>query len=372
RRAALAAMVETSPANAGTAGEQTARPGIGGDTAGYPGGPPAFAGSIPEVAIELAGVSEEDDDLDLPELFFDQELGAGHGDAIHVEQTVQGDAAALENHDVAAVEVELDVPEPLPLEAGSDMPAPIPLGDGRVVAEPLPLEAGSDVPAPIPLGAGSVVLEPLPLQAGSEGFRAEASNPAPEAIALDAPLAAEAGAAYFGGGEVPAEPEAHGTSRSIPSGAVPFARVAPPPTAPAQAGPRGSDGNLLDPAAIPARFDDARRVVIHLRSGASIRGELRGGDLHSGSIHLHHASGADSIEAGAIKAIFFMRDAQATAPRPAGVRVRLTLSDGRTIEGFAPRTLPPAGGFFVLPSDGRTNTAWIFVYPHAIRDLAFA
>jgi len=136
--------------------------------------------------------------------------------------------------------------------------------------------------------------------------------------------------------------------------------------------PPPSDPDLLDPASLPTLFEDPWRVVVHLRTGAAKRGEFNGADLRSTTVLLHHAGGSDFIDTEAIKAIFFMREAHMPARRPGGRRVRITLSDGRALEGYAPQKLPATGGFYVVPADDRTNTAWIFVYPHAIRDLAFA
>ncbi len=129
----------------------------------------------------------------------------------------------------------------------------------------------------------------------------------------------------------------------------------------------------LDPSTIPTRFEEEWRVVVHRQTGAVVRGVLHGADLQSlPSIQIVGPDGVEYIETESIKAIFFMREPGVAVPTPGGRRVSLTLSDGRALDGYAPDPLPPqTGGFYILPAETRANTAWIYVFSHAIRDVAF-
>jgi len=127
-----------------------------------------------------------------------------------------------------------------------------------------------------------------------------------------------------------------------------------------------------DPSEIPTHFAETRRVVVHLQNGAVQRGLVNGADLLAPTITLATPADSVSIETRSIKAVFFMREPNASAPTPTGRKVQLTLSDGRNLQGFAPNPLPSSGGFYLLPTDTVSNTAWIYVYPHAIRDLDLA
>ncbi|AKU91481.1 DUF6982 domain-containing protein [Vulgatibacter incomptus] len=124
----------------------------------------------------------------------------------------------------------------------------------------------------------------------------------------------------------------------------------------------------VEPGQLSAQFTDSWRVVIHMASGAVRRGKLDGADLHAASIRLATPAGPETLATDAIKVIFFM-GTEAPAPAIGARQVRLILSDGRPLAGYAPDPLPTQGGFFLLPADSRANTARIFVYPHAIRDV---
>jgi len=250
---------------------------------------------------------------------------------------------------------EFDPPTPAPAEFSVvDPPSPDPAGFAAI--DPPPADLAAPIP-PMPAPIDFAAPTPEPSVAA---FLSPPLEPADEAELDDVvPMAA------LSADGVADPPEA----MPIDDGLVEMLDEPAPAPAPAAA-PQGPAP--LDPGAIPVRFEDPWRVVIHLRSGASKRGELNGGDLGSSTVLLHHAGGTDFIDTEAIKAIFFMKESHMQARRPAGRRVRITLSDGRALEGFAPQKLPAAGGFYVVPADDRTNTAWIFVFPHAIKDLAFA
>ena len=71
-----------------------------------------------------------------------------------------------------------------------------------------------------------------------------------------------------------------------------------------------------------------------------------------------------------LKAIFFMLAPGENAPAPTGPKVRVTFSDGRTIEGH--RDGPDVRqGFFLIPLDAqKTNTKRIYVAKAAVSSVA--
>jgi hypothetical protein len=71
-----------------------------------------------------------------------------------------------------------------------------------------------------------------------------------------------------------------------------------------------------------------------------------------------------------VRAIFFMLSPGESAPEATGVRVRVTFRDGRQVAGFSPDYDPEAIGFFMVPADTRTNTARIWVYRAAVRQVS--
>ena len=113
------------------------------------------------------------------------------------------------------------------------------------------------------------------------------------------------------------------------------------------------------------------RVVVHTVEGQVLRGVLRDADLVAAAVPLLEASGETTgVAAERVKAIFFMLDPGQAPPSCLGTKVRVTFGDGRQIAGMSPDYSPSAPGFFVVPVDTRTNTARIWVYRAAARQIS--
>jgi hypothetical protein len=141
---------------------------------------------------------------------------------------------------------------------------------------------------------------------------------------------------------------------------VPFP-IAAPPVAPAP------------PAAAPAgarQLEGAFRVVLHTVEGQVKRGTLHDPVLDGGELLLEGAGTPERLPGDRVRAIFFMLGAGEKAPEPWGRRVRVTFRDGRQVAGFSPDYDPAAVGFFMIPADTRTNTARIWVYRSAVRQVS--
>jgi hypothetical protein len=140
----------------------------------------------------------------------------------------------------------------------------------------------------------------------------------------------------------------------------------------------------LAPAAEPARpavhdpfapspsfVSGDHRIVLHTVEGQVLRGSLANADLADLELPLIQPNGAVArVPAEQVKAIFFMLPPGEHPPTAAGTRVRVTFGDGRQISGLSPDYSPDSAGFFVLPLDGRTNTARVWVYRAAVRQIA--
>jgi hypothetical protein len=113
------------------------------------------------------------------------------------------------------------------------------------------------------------------------------------------------------------------------------------------------------------------RVVVHTLAGRVKRGTLRTTDLGQAELRLLHPAGGgeERIDISEVKAVFFMLEPGAHLPAAPGSRVRVTLSDGRMLEGFR-ESDGPSGGLFIVPLDAtRTNTRAIFVCGDAIQNV---
>lgn len=112
------------------------------------------------------------------------------------------------------------------------------------------------------------------------------------------------------------------------------------------------------------------RVVIHTREGVVKRGAVRDANLASKTLAFYPPSGTrEDLATAALKVVFFMRAPGEPEPMQQGRRVRITFPDGRPLVGFA-EDLSEREGFFLVPADTRGNTARIWVYRDAVRELA--
>ena len=141
----------------------------------------------------------------------------------------------------------------------------------------------------------------------------------------------------------------------------------PMPHPAAAAAPPGPDPF----AASPSFVTGEHRIVLHTVEGQVLRGSIANADLEDSELPMIQPNGAMArVPAGNVKAIFFMLPSGEQPPQASGTRVQITFSDGRQISGLAPDYSPGAAGFFVLPLDARTNTARVWVYRAAIRQMS--
>ena len=124
-------------------------------------------------------------------------------------------------------------------------------------------------------------------------------------------------------------------------------------------------------AASPSFVAGEHRVVLHTVEGQVLRGSISSADLQDAELPLIQPNGAVTrVPADDVKAIFFILPPGQQPPQASGTRLQITFSDGRQIAGFAPDYSAESAGFFVLPLDARTNTARVWVYRAAIRQIS--
>lgn len=157
----------------------------------------------------------------------------------------------------------------------------------------------------------------------------------------------------------PATPQPDAT-RSVVARLTPVPH-APPAPAPAAAPP---------PAALrPEVVAGAWRVVLHTAEGLVRRGVVTDFDPDASDLRFAAQDGAppETIPASAAHAIFFMLPAGEAARPPVGTRLQITFRDGRQLAGASEDYRPDGPGFFLVPLDGRTRTARIWIYRGAVR-----
>ena len=125
------------------------------------------------------------------------------------------------------------------------------------------------------------------------------------------------------------------------------------------------------PPGQPSFLAGEPRVVVHTLAGRVKRGTLRAPDLAKPELRLSPQVGGaeERIALSDVKAVFFMLTPGEQPPEFPGGRVRVTLSDGRLLDGFR-ESDGPGGGLFLVPLDAaRTNTRSIFVCGDAIQAI---
>jgi hypothetical protein len=135
----------------------------------------------------------------------------------------------------------------------------------------------------------------------------------------------------------------------------------------ADAPPMASGGRAHAGSVVPGEH----RVAIHTRGGRTLRGSVTDLDLARSQFPLQPQGGGSTelVPHAQVKAIFFMLAPGEPPTVPDGGRVRVTLSDARSIEGHRDGEEGPQG-FFVVPVNAqKTNTKRIYVSRAAVAAL---
>ena len=274
----------------------------------------------------------------------------------------------------AAAPVESEWAPPAPASA-PEWSAPSPAAvaeewDVPITEAPPPAEAGAVEPAPAtPKPAWN-----QPAVGASALEQLDSEPPAPEPGAAkelfgSVPDGASLGAAddYLGAPEVLASPEEvlrpvaiDHDDPDLPEATGEPARTRAQPLA------------AFRPTAMNAlEMQGEHRVAVHTRGGRTLRGTMRDIDLSKSQFPLIPQSGGEPepIYRSDVKAIFFMLAAGEPPHAGDGVKVRVTFSDGRVIEGVRDG-VDAKHGFFLVPLDAaRTNTRRIYVAREATSDI---
>ena len=220
-----------------------------------------------------------------------------------------------------------------------------------VAATPSPL------PPPVPVAAAAAAAPPELAVVSTEVVEDDLGE-ADAVVSLDALSV------------TPPPPAAESLAPPLPPRAT-AAEPRPAPVAPPEF-PAAAPPSDRDPfAAVPSFVAGEHRIVLHTVEGQVLRGSIANADLEDPELPMIQPNGAVArVPAGHVKAIFFMLAPGERPPQASGTRVRVTFGDGRQVSGVSPDYSPTSAGFFVLPLDLRTNTARVWVYRAAIRQIS--
>ncbi len=135
-----------------------------------------------------------------------------------------------------------------------------------------------------------------------------------------------------------------------------------------QAHPPGAAGKSND-------LSGPRRATVHFKDGVTRRGVIGHIDTDADTIRLEPAPGSDAgaedLVALSIKAIFLLLPRGTAHPESDGIPTRISLIDGRKLEGSTPDYDPRRKAFTLFPKDSRGNTERVIVFNDAIKNIWF-
>jgi len=129
---------------------------------------------------------------------------------------------------------------------------------------------------------------------------------------------------------------------------------------------------------------DINKIVVHARDGKLLKGTTRDFFPNRPLFHVQPASGGDPVEirCKTLKAAFFVRDFEGDARRqdavgflasPAetkqGMKIAVRFKDGELLCGYSLTYSADREGFFMFPSDSRSNNIRIYVLVAATAEV---
>jgi hypothetical protein len=275
---------------------------------------------------------------------------------------------------VAPAAVAPRTPPPAPPRPPPSVVLPVPPPPPSRVTAPPPVAVRTPVPTPAPKPMAASALAPgtpRPMPGpGAQVPRPVTPVPGRYETLLAPPAPAPAGAPVLTPKSEVAEetvlPLLDLVDEVEPPRPGPRPRLQPTPT-PAQA-----TGAVFGPPMMlnPSFVEGDHRVVIHTLEGQVHRGTVHDLDLQEEALAVQQPDGRSvEIPTRRLKAVFFVLS-PGEKPLPGrGERVQVTFRDGRQVVGYSDDHATGEPGFFVVPSDARTNTARVYVFRGGVQSI---
>jgi hypothetical protein len=276
---------------------------------------------------------------------------------------------------VAPAAVAPRTPPPAPPRPPPSVVLPVPPPPPRRVTPPPPVALRTPVPtpAPKPMAASAVAPgTPRPTPGpGAQVPRPMTPVPGRYETLLAPPAPAPAGAPVLTPKDEVAEetvlPLLDLVDEVEPPRPGPPPRLQPTPSHAAQA-----TAAVFGPPMMlnPSFVEGDHRVVIHTLEGQVHRGTVHNLDLQEEALAVQQPDGRSvEIPTRRLKAVFFVLS-PGEKPLPGrGERVQVTFRDGRQVVGYSDDHATGEPGFFVVPSDARTNTARVYVFRGGVQSI---
>jgi len=119
-----------------------------------------------------------------------------------------------------------------------------------------------------------------------------------------------------------------------------------------------------------------RRATVHFKDGVNRRGTIGAIDLDADLLRLEATPGssapAEDLVALSLKAIFLLLPRGTAYPEKEGHETKVTMIDGRSLEGLCPDYDPQKKAFTLFPKIDRGNIERIIVFNAAVKNIWFA
>jgi hypothetical protein len=151
----------------------------------------------------------------------------------------------------------------------------------------------------------------------------------------------------------------------------PAAPLAPQRTQPTPSPPAGTPAVFGPPMMLnPSIVEGDHRVVVHTLEGQVHRGTVHDLDLQDDALAVQQQDGRSvRIPTKRVKAVFFVLAPGGKPLATRGERVQVTFRDGRQVVGYSDDHASGEPGFFVVPTDARTNTARVYVFRGGVQSI---
>jgi len=115
-------------------------------------------------------------------------------------------------------------------------------------------------------------------------------------------------------------------------------------------------------------------VVLYTMSGAVKRGAFQDVDLGQPTVLLQTPEETEPIAVHHIKAVYFMKPAHGSfsLPPATGAHSKVVFHDGRMVEGQLSAPQEEDAGFFLIPRQDKSPTAYLYINRSAVQEIAGA
>jgi len=113
-------------------------------------------------------------------------------------------------------------------------------------------------------------------------------------------------------------------------------------------------------------------VVLYTMNGTVKRGAFQNADLNQHSVALETKDETEQVPVAQIKAAYFMKPSQGpfSLPPTTGAYWKVVFNDGRRVEGQLSKLQEGSAGFFLVPRQEKSPTAYLYINRSAVQEIS--